>query len=189
MGRFTQTSTELLHTVFPLGHAVFGYLLYVPFAWVTGRRLPYGVTLGALLVGTQFPDLVDKPLAYANVLPSGRAMGHSVFFALAVGAVLWALVRRYDRPHLAVAFGFGHVAHVVGDLIAVVGDQTPVAEFGFLLWPLLPAPVYASDNVAPWVRVVEFYASPRLTPGLVLVPLVFVTFLFVERERRRRVAE
>jgi hypothetical protein len=175
--------------MWPWGHLAAGYLVYSLYTRLTTGDSPADVPALVALFGTQLPDLVDKPLAYADVLPSGRAMGHSVFFALVVGAVLWALVRRYDRPHLAVAFGFGHVAHVVGDLVAAVVDQTPVAEFGFLLWPLLPVPVYASDNVAPWVRVAEFYASPRLTPGLVLVPLVFVTFLFVERERRRRVAE
>ena len=172
--------------MFPLGHALFGYLLYVAFAWTTRHRLPYGLTLGALLVGTQFPDLVDKPLAFVGILPSGRAMGHSLLFAVGVLVIAWAVARRYDRPHLAVAFGFGHVSHVVGDVVVVNASGLGTTENpGFLLWPLVPVPTYPGDVVAPWVRVVEYYQSPELSPGLVLLPLAVVVFVAVELKRRR----
>jgi hypothetical protein len=172
--------------VFPLGHATFGYLLYALFAWATAHRLPYGVTLGALLVGTQFPDLVDKPLALVGVLPSGRAAAHSVLFAAVLLAVLRVVTRRYGRAHLTTAFGFGHVSHVVGDVCAVVAAGR-VGDLTFLLWPVLPVPEYASDSVPPWVRIVEFYSSPELTPGTVLLPVVVAVFVVIELRRRRAV--
>jgi membrane-bound metal-dependent hydrolase YbcI (DUF457 family) len=170
--------------VFPLGHATFGYLLYVPFAWLTGYRLPYRLTLASLLVGTQFPDLVDKPLAFVGLLPGGRALGHSVFFAVGLFVALWLVTRRYGRPHLTIPFGFGHASHVVGDVL------TPVAagrtgELTFLLYPVLPAPEYTGDNIAPWVRIVRHYSSPELTPELLLVPIALVFFVLLEVKRRR----
>ncbi len=172
--------------MFPLGHALFGYLLYVAFAWTTRHRLPSGLTLGALLVGTQFPDLVDKPLAFVGILPNGRSMGHSLLFAVGVLAVAWAVARRYDRPHLAVAFGFGHLSHIAGDVVVVDATGLGTARhLGFLLWPLLPVPPYPSGTAAPWARVVEYYQSPELTPGIVLLPLAFVVFVAVELRRRR----
>jgi hypothetical protein len=173
--------------VFPLGHATFGYLLYLPFAWATTRRPPHGVALGALLVGTQFPDLVDKPLAFVGVLPSGRSLAHSLFFAVGLLVVLRFVTRRYGRPHLAVAFGFGHVSHVLGDLWRPIAEGR-VGELAFLLWPVLPAPEYVADTVPPWIRITRYYASPELTPGVVLVPLAVVVFVVVEFRRRLRAA-
>jgi membrane-bound metal-dependent hydrolase YbcI (DUF457 family) len=182
---FTTVSSQPTD-VFPLGHATFGYLLYTLFAWTTRHRLPYGLTLGALLVGTQFPDLVDKPLVFAGVLPSGRALGHSLLFAAAVVGVLWLLARRYDSySHLFVAFGFGHLSHVVGDVVVVdFSDPKEVGDLTYLLWPLLPAPEYTSDSIPPWVRIVRYYRSPELTPELVLLPVALLTFVLVELRRR-----
>jgi membrane-bound metal-dependent hydrolase YbcI (DUF457 family) len=170
--------------VFPLGHATVGYLLYVPFALLTDRRLPYGLTLGALLVGTQFPDLVDKPLVFVGVLPSGRSLAHSLFFAAGLLVVLWFVTRRYGRPHLTTAFAFGHLAHLLGDVVDPITTGR-TGELVFLLWPLLPAPEYGVENVPPWIRIVRFYASPELSPELLLVPVAFVTFVVVEFRRRR----
>jgi membrane-bound metal-dependent hydrolase YbcI (DUF457 family) len=170
--------------VFPLGHALFGYLLYVPFAWITRYRLPYRATLVALLVGTQFPDLVDKPLAFVGVLPSGRALAHSVFFATGLFAVLWIVARRSDRPDLVAAFGFGHVSHLIGDAVNPVAAGR-IGELTFLLWPVFPARIYPSDDIAPWVRIARYYASPELTPGLLLIPIAVVVFVAIEIRRRR----
>lgn len=174
-------------SVFPLGHATFGYLLYAIFAWTTRHRLPYGLTLVALLVGTQLPDLIDKPLVFFGVLPSGRALGHSLLFAVVVVALLWLFARRYaDHSHLFVALGFGHLSHILGDVVAVdFTNPRDVVGLTYLLWPVLPAPVYTSDNIAPWIRIIRYYRSPTVAPELVLVPIAFVVFVLVELRRRR----
>ncbi|WP_240137429.1 metal-dependent hydrolase [Salinigranum salinum] len=170
--------------MFPLGHALLGYLLYVVFARAIPGRYPHGVRLGALLLGTQFPDLVDKPLAFAGVLVSGRSLAHSLVFTVGLLAVLWYVARRSRRSHLAVAFGFGHVSHIVGDAIGPIVTGR-FGELGFLLWPVVPAREYVNDDVAPWVRVVRYYASPELTPELLLVPLAVAVFVIVEFRRRQ----
>lgn len=172
--------------MFPLGHALFGYLLYVAFAWTARYRLPYGLTLGALLLGTQFPDIVDKPLAFFGVLPSGRSLGHSLLFVAVLFAAVWVVARRDDRPDLAVAFGFGHLSHLVADAVRISFSGLRVGhDVNFLLWPLLPASLYPGDSVAPWARLVDYYQSPELTPGLALLPVAFAVFVLVEVRRRR----
>ena len=64
--------------MWPWGHLVFGYLLYLlvrPRAWRNGDRFAVIV----LMIGTQVPDIVDKPLAWwFGVLPSGVVSGVSV---------------------------------------------------------------------------------------------------------------
>jgi hypothetical protein len=52
----------------PLGHAALGYLLYTVAGRVSGKQVPLRYAIVPLAVGTQFPDLVDKPLAYLDVL-------------------------------------------------------------------------------------------------------------------------
>jgi membrane-bound metal-dependent hydrolase YbcI (DUF457 family) len=170
--------------VFPLGHALLGYLLYVVFARAIPGRYPHGVRLGALLLGTQFPDLVDKPLAFAGVLVSGRSLAHSLVFAAGLLAVLWYVARRSRRPQLAVAFGFGHVSHLVGDAIGPIATGR-FGELTFLLWPVFPAREYGSDEIAPWVRITRYYASPEVAPELLLVPLAVAVFVIVEFRRRQ----
>jgi membrane-bound metal-dependent hydrolase YbcI (DUF457 family) len=171
-------------TVFPLGHATLGYLLYVPFALLTDRRLPYGLTLGVLLVGTQFPDLVDKPLAFVGVLPTGRTLAHSLLFAVVLLVVLRSVTRRYGRPNLTIPFAFGYLSHLLGDVVVPLMAGR-IGELTFLLWPVLPSPEYGADNVPPWIRIVRFYASPEFSPELLLVPVAFATFVLVELRRRR----
>ncbi len=42
--------------------------------------------------GSLFPDFIDKPVAYANLIPWGRALMHSLLFAIPV--VMIAVIYR-----------------------------------------------------------------------------------------------
>ncbi|MFC4249133.1 metal-dependent hydrolase [Natribaculum luteum] len=122
----------------------------------------------ALLVafGSQFPDLVDKPLAWQfGVLPSGVSLAHSIFLAgpvsLAAVAVAW-LTR---RPVAGVAFAIGWLSHLVGDvyypLVYANGYSWDV-----VLWPMRPAATSPSVGFARqfWTyfdRYLEFLVSPE----------------------------
>jgi hypothetical protein len=58
---------------------VFAYVL------VRNRGLPSRALSFAVFVGSQFPDLVDKPLAQELVvIPSGRVFVHSLLFAVLI---------------------------------------------------------------------------------------------------------
>jgi membrane-bound metal-dependent hydrolase YbcI (DUF457 family) len=124
----------------PWGHLAVGYLgLTWGSSWL-GRNSPGELAVLALVVGTQLPDLVDKPLAwYLAVLPSGRSFGHSLFVAGVVVAAVYAAARRVDRPVAGVAFGWGYLSHLAGDALypALSGQW---AEFAFLFWPVRSVP-------------------------------------------------
>jgi len=102
---------------------------------------------------SQFPDLIDKPLAwYLGVLPGGRTLAHSLFAAAAAGAVVLWIGRRWQREEAAFAFILGYITHVVSDieprlLVGVLqGDFTQLQWGGYLLWPLYPPPPYPNDG-------------------------------------------
>jgi hypothetical protein len=126
--------------VFPWGHAAVGYLVY-SLAGRSGTAAgPTAAGTVALGVGTQLPDLVDKPLAWhAAILPNGRSLGHSLVVALVVlTLVRWVAASR-GRGALGTAFGIGYLTHLAGDALypALAGR---LSALGFLLWPLVPVP-------------------------------------------------
>jgi len=127
--------------MWPWGHAAAGYLLY-SLARRSQAHRPTDTALLALAVGTQFPDLVDKPLAWSlGVLPGGRTLAHSLLtFTVLAGAVHYA-TRRYGGRQAGGAFLFGTFVHVLTDgVYSAVALQ--FADLSYLLWPLFPTPEY-----------------------------------------------
>lgn len=147
--------------MWPWGHLAVGYACYSAFARVRYGRGPTGLPALAAVFGTQFPDLVDKPLAWSfGVLPSGRSLAHSLLVAGVVLLLVGIYCRRRDHSELAVAFGVGYCSHLAGDAIGpVLAGRYAFASF--LAWPLLPPPPYgdeggflahfASLDFSPWV--------------------------------------
>jgi membrane-bound metal-dependent hydrolase YbcI (DUF457 family) len=162
----------------PWGHAAVGYLCYTLWLRLRARHPPAGPAVVALAVGTQFPDLVDKPLAWTfEVLPSGRSLGHSLIVAglLAVG-LRWA-ARRFDRRREAGAFLCGYVSHIVADIgPAAVGGEW--MQLRSLAWPLLPVYVYPGERER---SIIAFLLAldPADIPvsGLVLSAVAFVVWM------------
>jgi len=138
--------------MWPWGHLAVGYLCYVVWTYTrdSGQR-PLAVF--AVVFGSQFPDLIDKPLAWTfAVLPSGRSFAHSLITAAIIIAVGYRVSQRFDRTDVAAAFGIGYVTHTVGDLGPrvigglLVGDWMQLQWTTYLVWPVLPAPPYPSDK-------------------------------------------
>jgi len=131
--------------MWPWGHAAAGYLVYSSFVRSKGHR-PAGVAVVALAVGTQFPDLVDKPLAWTfGVLPGGRTLAHSLLVVLPLALLVRFLTRRYGGGKLGVAFLCGMLVHVLTDgLYAAVEGE--FADLSYLLWPALPMPDYETEQ-------------------------------------------
>jgi len=131
--------------MWPWGHLAVGYLLWTALVRDRRRRPPTGPETILLALGTQFPDLVDKPLSWSlGVLPNGRSLAHSVLVASLVAAVVVLLSRRRDRRILGVAFGVGYGLHLVTDALpSLVAGR--YAEIAFLAWPLLPVVEYDTD--------------------------------------------
>lgn len=125
--------------MWPWGHAALGYLCYT-FGIRAQGEAPNGLPVIALAIGTQFPDLVDKPLGWTlGVLPGGRSLAHSLLTLAVVAAVVGYAARRYRRSDVGVAFLVGYLTHVLSDGLysAIEGAY---GNLTYLLWPVLPMP-------------------------------------------------
>lgn len=126
--------------MWPLGHAAVGYLLYTIATRLRFGEGPAALPTVAVLLGTQVPDLVDKPLAwYVGALPTGRSLAHSFLFVVPLCLVVYWLARRRGRVELGVAFGVGAISHPLVDALPTLWSGS---EVGFLLYPLLPVEPY-----------------------------------------------
>ena len=136
--------------MWPWEHAVLGYLVYAVLS-IAYRRRPLSTREAVVLVlGTQIPDLIDKPLAWSfSVLPNGRALGHSLLLWIVVAVLVVYVADRLDRLEYAPAFLVGYLLHILSDaLLEVLAGE--IAMVTFLLWPILPSP---PDPVVPSVVV------------------------------------
>lgn len=156
--------------MFPWGHLAVGYLVFTFLTEVRYRRPQTLGALVALAVGTQLPDLVDKPFAwYLHVLPNGRSLGHSIFVALLLTGALYVVARRLHWPLVGVAFACGYLTHLAGDaLYPALGGEW--AELTFLLWPVITYP-YDDSGYSIVTMLVEGALSPL---GLVEFGLLVV---------------
>lgn len=163
----------------PWGHAGLGYLCYHLWLRLRGRLPPNGHAVLALLVGTQFPDLLDKPATWVvPVLPSGRSLGHSLL-ALGLVALAVVVVERLatdretrvpplGRTRVWGAFLGGWAAHLLGDVYVLPFDPTTCVRY--LLWPLLDHCVYPNDTSAiGWLAAFEFQSGQFVGVGVALV--------------------
>lgn len=155
--------------MWPWGHAAVGYLLYAAYTRVRYDRPPDGPAMVLLLVGTQLPDLIDKPLAWTlPVLPSGRSLGHSLLFLVPLMLVVAVATR--DRKW-GIPLAIGALSHIVGDIFPAL-IRGEFASITFLVWPLLPLPPYPEQNRS----ILGHFLSLDLTS---MVAFEFILALFV----------
>lgn len=158
--------------MWPWGHLAFAYLLHSAFVHLWYRRRPAwpGVALAA--IGSQVPDLIDKPLAWTlNVLPSGRSLGHSVLVGTVIVVVAVALCRRYGLRGWP--FALGYYSHLLGDSIRPLLDGR-FHDLAFLLWPFFEL----APGSGPSVGIVQYLLNAQLE-GSVLVELGLASVVFV----------
>ena len=165
--------------MWPWGHLGLGYLLALPLLSRLDLDGDY-VALAALAVGTQLPDLVDKPLAWTfDVMPYGRAAAHSLLVFGAV-ALVAPLVSRGVR--VAVPLLVGWAAHIVGDVVYPLADGA-VGDVTFLAWPLLALPEASGDHgIIAYFRNVALTGETALEVGL----FALAAGVFLVREWRAR---
>lgn len=119
---------------------MFGYVLYSAYAHLWERRRPSGRAAIVVVFAALLPDLIDKPLAWQlNVLPTGRSLGHSLFFAVPVVVIVYLAARRFARNDVGVAFAIGYFSHLPADTIYPLVMPGVKIDLGYLIWPLASA--------------------------------------------------
>lgn len=162
--------------MWPLGHAAVGYLCYTLSIQLRDGAAPVGPSVLAVLFGTQFPDLVDKPLAwYLGVLPTGRTLAHSLLVVAPLCLLVYAVAHRFGRAELAVAFAVGVFSHVSVD--AVPAFWLADTSGAFLLWPFLAVEVPdGSLSAAGLLR--ESITEPRFYLEFVLAGVALLAWRY-----------
>lgn len=166
--------------MWPWEHLAIGYVAYSLWVRSRGESRPGSAAVIALAIGTQFPDLIDKPLGWGTtILPSGTSLAHSLLFAVPVSVLAIAVAGRRGSRELGVAFAIGYLLHLPGDLAyyVLLGSDPPLE---FLLWPLIPAPSSAPGSIVGRTaelvaRFVEILATPAGRRYLVLELLLLAT--------------
>ena len=160
--------------MWPPGHLAVAYLCYALWSRRRDGVPPMGLAVVVLAVASQFPDLVDKPLAwYLGVLPTGRTLAHSLLVVVPLSLLAIWLARRYDRPELGTAAAIGALSHVLVDALPVLWREE--AEASFLLWPLVAVEGYEEPG-APSVPelLAESAAQPYFLLEFVLLAIALV---------------
>lgn len=120
----------------PHEHLLVALVMVSCYLIVAKRELPSIESLAIAFVGSQLPDLVDKPLAIQlDLIPTGRVFMHSLPIAIPVWMIVLIYTWRTERPHTGVAFIIAYASHLVGDTYRMLAArQLP----NNLLWPLRP---------------------------------------------------
>lgn len=169
----------------PTAHLLVALVPVLAFVYLRDRRLPSPGVVAVGAFGSQFPDLVDKPLAHAlYVIPSGRVFMHSLPFAVPV----WLLVGAYawwtGRTRAGAVFAFAHASHIVADNAQALFGPDPRVPAD-MLWPLVPAT--SRPPIPHWAGAgllnVHLWA---LFSALVLAAAGFLLGVDVREQLRRR---
>lgn len=143
--------------MWPWEHLAVGYLSYSTYIHTVHRRTPEDHATLVALAGVLLPDLIDKPLAWGfGILPAGRSFGHSVLVAIPLVVFVAILGLLLGRLAITSAFAIGYGSHLAGDVVyplVVKGDL----EWGFLLWPIIPAESMGGSSTAVLPRVLELF--------------------------------
>jgi hypothetical protein len=160
--------------VLPSEHFIIALLPVAGYALLRDRHLPSLQLVAVTFFGSQFPDLIDKPLAYElHLIPSGRVFMHSLPFAVPLSIAVVAYAVRTDRTRLGAAFAFAHLSHLVADNQRILPPDPYVSSD--LLWPLQP-PVMR-PAVPQWVG--EGAVNLHLWTGFSVLVLALAAYILV----------
>ena len=160
--------------MWPWDHLAIGYLVVSLWRRGRSRRPPGEAEAIAAVLGSQLPDLIDKPLGWrTSLLPSGHSMAHSLTVAVPTAVVVYLLARRYGRADVGAAFSLAYLVHLPADVVyPMVLGRSP--NLAFLFWPFVDIPASQTGAFAGRVLelVVQFLAFLRTPQGF--------TFLLIE---------
>ena len=159
--------------MWPLGHVAIAYLCYTLATRARFDAPPAHIPALFLVVGSQFPDLVDKPLAwYLGVIPTGRTLAHSLFVLVPLSITLYLIAVRYDRGEYGVAFAIGALSHIVVDALPALWDTREAATH--LLWPVVPVEEYEEGPPSIAALLEDSLSDPYFLLEFALAAVAFV---------------
>lgn len=160
--------------MWPLGHAAVAYLCYTGLCRARDVEPPSDLAVLAVLVGSQVPDLIDKPLAwYLGVLPTGRSLAHSILLIGPLIGLGYLVASRYGRPEYGIAAGVGAGSHLLADTLpALWGAADPT----MLLWPLLPLEPYPDGAPSLLGLLADSLGDPYFAAEFVLAAIAVVVW-------------
>ena len=160
--------------MYPPGHLAFGYICYSLYFHIRWKRPPPGDETLILLLGTQFPDLVDKPLALLGVFPYSRYVGHSLITIALLVVFLWFVTKTApSRRRLVAPFTVGAISHSIADIIPKLLYGHPLgADFGWLLWPV----IVGTPSYRPPEDIADYYSFPGSTLLEEMLDLTIILF-------------
>jgi len=117
----------------PVGHILGGTIVYL--AGTSEQRYRSGWVLMTALLGSIAPDIDFLPgLFIGDMRAFHHGITHSIAFALAFGALVFVVARRYDQAiarRSALLAALGCASHVILDFVSVRAGTRGVP----LLWP------------------------------------------------------
>jgi len=131
--------------VWPWGHLAFGYVCVSALVRLVAGRPPSDREAAAVLLATQLPDLVDKPLGWGfDLYTTGYGAAHSVLVA---GPLLLVVLAYAVKKRSVAAFAFvaAYASHLAGDVLSALLDDNPAA-FSRVLWPAADLQAYDTDR-------------------------------------------
>lgn len=131
--------------MWPWGHLAFGYVCVSMLTRAIAGRPPTDREAGVVVLATQLPDLVDKPLGWGlNLYTTGYGAAHS---ALVAGPILITVLAYGIRKRsiAALAFVAAYASHPAGDVLSALLDSNPSA-LARVLWPVADFQSYSTDR-------------------------------------------
>lgn len=123
----------------PIEHFIVAIVPVSAYVLVRDRRLPHLRLVGIVFVGSQLPDLIDKPLAHQlGLIPTGRVLFHSLPIAIPVICVVGWYALRTNRTRAGGAFAFAYLSHIVADNYRALLPPDPTIP-NDMVWPFRPA--------------------------------------------------
>jgi membrane-bound metal-dependent hydrolase YbcI (DUF457 family) len=152
--------------MWPWEHLAVGYLLYSAYVHLRTGGPPTDAPALLLAGTTQFPDLVDKPLAWTfDVFSDGTALAHSIFVAVPIVALAVALDRGRSPRRYAPAVAIGYLSHLLADAAYPLLAGGGSFAVSVMLWPLVPGGDSVTGFVSKFgdlfVDFLFFLATPR----------------------------
>lgn len=126
--------------MYPWEHLLVGYLSFSIYAHLRYREPPSGGEAVGAAIGSQLPDVIDKPLAWTfSVVETGYSIGHSIFVAPGIVLASIGLARRLDRPRVGIAIVIAYLSHLTTDIVYPVVYGRSI-EPRVVLWPVASPP-------------------------------------------------